>query len=192
MAECRDGIRGGWMWTPYLCWFLSSFFLFFFSSYSLFLLLLFFKRSLFACRIYFFGFFVLFCFFLSLRTRLSLVLFPFLHFIAHRVLFGLSFCLLDFRPIHSLDLFLFLHFGIISVRFSFYPGQRRQMWYTPSAAPDTSTSLKQYYSWPVIHPVGSDRGITHFLTVTRNTTEGVGEKEQANNMDLGQLQVQEG
>ena len=44
----------------------------------------------------------------------------------------------------------------------------------------------------MIHPVGSDRGITHFFTATRNITEGVGEKEQTNNMDLGQLQVQEG
>ena len=44
----------------------------------------------------------------------------------------------------------------------------------------------------MIHIVGSDRGITHFFTATRNTTEGVGEKEQTNNMDLGQLQVQEG
>ena len=35
--------------------------------------------------------------------------------------------------------------------------------------------------------VGSDRGITHFFTATRNTTEGEGEEEQTNNMDLGQL-----
>ena len=39
---------------------------------------------------------------------------------------------------------------------------------------------------------GFRRGITHFFTATRNTTKGVGEKEQTNNMDLGQLQVQEG
>ena len=39
---------------------------------------------------------------------------------------------------------------------------------------------------------GSDRGITYFFTVTRNTTERVREKEQTNNMGSGQLQVQEG
>ena len=39
---------------------------------------------------------------------------------------------------------------------------------------------------------GFRRGISHFLMATRNTTEGMGEKEQTNNMDLGQLQVQEG
>ena len=32
----------------------------------------------------------------------------------------------------------------------------------------------------MIHPVGSDWGITHFFTATRNTTEGVWEKEQTN------------
>ena len=36
------------------------------------------------------------------------------------------------------------------------------------------------------------QGISHYLMTTRNTTEGMGEKEQTNNMDLGQLQVQEG
>ena len=40
--------------------------------------------------------------------------------------------------------------------------------------------------------MGSDKGIIQFFTATRNTTEGVGEKEQTNNMDLGQLQAQEG
>ena len=61
----------------------------------------------------------------------------------------------------------------------------------------------------VIHPIGrpvyiiflqpilfmahdSSSGFRHFFTATRNTTEVVGEKEQSNNMDLGQLQVQEG
>ena len=39
---------------------------------------------------------------------------------------------------------------------------------------------------------GSNMGITHFFTATRKSTKGVGEKEQTNNMDLGQLQVQEG
>ena len=33
----------------------------------------------------------------------------------------------------------------------------------------------------------SDKGITHFFKATRNTTEGVGEKEPTNNMGLGQL-----
>ena len=32
----------------------------------------------------------------------------------------------------------------------------------------------------------------HTFTATRNTTEGVVEKEQTNNIDLGQHQVQEG
>ena len=35
-------------------------------------------------------------------------------------------------------------------------------------------------------------GISRFFSTTRNTTEGVGEKEQTNNMGLGQLKVQEG
>ena len=64
---------------------------------------------------------------------------------------------------------------------------------TPLRPPRIHQLLKnQYYSWPVIHPVGSDRGITHFFTGTRNTTEGVREKEQTNNMDLGQLRMQDG
>ena len=39
---------------------------------------------------------------------------------------------------------------------------------------------------------GFRRGISHFFMATRNTTEGVGEKEQTNNKGLGQLRVQEG
>ena len=39
---------------------------------------------------------------------------------------------------------------------------------------------------------GFRRGISHFFLATRNTTEGVGEKEQTNNKGLGQLKVQEG
>ena len=41
---------------------------------------------------------------------------------------------------------------------------------------------------------GSDRGIAHFLTATRNTIEGVGEKEQTNKRKicLGLTQVQKG
>ena len=35
------------------------------------------------------------------------------------------------------------------------------------------------------------RGISHFFTATKNATDRVGEKEQTNNMDLGQLQAQE-
>ena len=64
-------------------------------------------------------------------------------------------------------------------------------WYViqPFGRPEYINFLKPNYSWPVIHLVGSDRGITHFFTATRNRTEGVEEKEQTNNMDLGQLQV---
>ena len=48
-----------------------------------------------------------------------------------------------------------------------------------------SDSSRGFFSFPT-------RDITHFFTSTRNTTEGVGEKEQTNNMGLGQLQEQEG
>ena len=39
---------------------------------------------------------------------------------------------------------------------------------------------------------GFRQGYHTFFTATRNTTEGVGKKEQTDNMDLGQLQVREG
>ena len=38
---------------------------------------------------------------------------------------------------------------------------------------------------------GFRQGYHTFFMATRNTTEGVGEKEQTNNMDLGHIQVQE-
>ena len=53
---------------------------------------------------------------------------------------------------------------------------RRWLCDTHFGRPDLSTSENQYYSLPVIHSVGSDRGITHFFTATRYTTEGVGGK----------------
>ena len=39
---------------------------------------------------------------------------------------------------------------------------------------------------------GSDRGITHLFMATRNTTDGMGEKEQTNNKGFGQLKMQGG
>ena len=51
---------------------------------------------------------------------------------------------------------------------------------TPSRPPSLSTSLNN----SVLagdSSSGSDRGITHFFMATRNTAEGVGEKEQTNN-----------
>ena len=64
-----------------------------------------------------------------------------------------------------------------------------RMRHTPSAAPEYDNFLK-----PILFMArDSSSGFRQrHHTATRNTTEGVGEKEQANNMDLGQLQAQEG
>ena len=62
----------------------------------------------------------------------------------------------------------------------------------PFGRPEYINFLKLILFMARDHLVGSNKGITHFFKATRNTTEGVGEEEQTNNMDLGQLQVQEG
>ena len=52
------------------------------------------------------------------------------------------------------------------------------MWYSPfAAASDLSTSLNQYYSWPVIHLVGPPGYFTFLYGHKRNTTRKVGEKK---------------
>ena len=159
IAECRDGIGGGWMWTPYLCRFFS---LCFFSF-------LFFLR-VFSC-VRFISLFLAFLFFcLSTHVYLLFFLFLFLFFrAAHRVLLGIFF------PVRSLSNPAILSY--FSVWFSFYPGQRRQMWQSPSTPSNTLTSQKHFKSWPVIQLVVR-WDISHFSTATRNTTEGVGEKRK--------------
>ena len=47
----------------------------------------------------------------------------------------------------------------------------------PPATPYLSTSLKQYYSWPVIHLVGPPGYFTFLYGHKRNTTETMGEKK---------------
>ena len=53
--------------------------------------------------------------------------------------------------------------------------------------------IKDNYSWPVIHLVDPPGYFTFLYIHKRNTTERVEDKkEQTNNMDLYQLQTQEG
>ena len=62
---------------------------------------------------------------------------------------------------------------------------------TPSGRPLTiSTSLNQYYSWPVIHLVVS-AGVFHISLRPQKIQPRGWKEEQMNNMDLGQFQVQE-
>ena len=54
----------------------------------------------------------------------------------------------------------------------------------PPQTPDTSTSSNHFDILGRWSSSGPDRGIAHFFTATRNTIEGVGEKEQTNKTNL--------
>ena len=112
-------------------------FLFFFSLSLLSLCFFrFLKKEAFSCVEFISLIFAFF--FVCPHTSISCS-FSFLLFVAHRVLFGLFFCLLALGPIHSLDLLLFLFlFGIIPDRFSFDPGHGTNVRIPTSAARCTS------------------------------------------------------
>ena len=65
------------------------------------------------------------------------------------------------------------------------------VWYYPFGQPRLINFFKPILFMASDSSSGFRRGISHFFTATKNTTERVGEKEQTNNMDVGQLQAQE-
>ena len=82
-------------------------------------------------------------------------------------------------------MFLLIQF-VVNFQFSYYMCD-----VTPSA-PTLHQLLRTISLLGRWSTSGSDRGIAHFFTATRNTIEGVGEKEQTNNTSLGLTQVQKG
>ena len=66
------------------------------------------------------------------------------------------------------------------------------LWLYPLGPHVTSTSSNHFDILGRWSTSGSDRGIAHFFTATRNTMEGVGEKKRTTNNMLGLTQVQKG